>query len=74
MHTSLGSVVLSAMGVVGAGAHELLASGQTNLQETNALVWVMVAISATGAIITFAFLAYSLWRFRDPRMKDRRYG
>ena len=74
MHTSLGSAVLSAMGVTGARAHELLASGQTNLQETNALVWVMVAISATGAIITFAFLAYSLWRFRDPRMKDRRYG
>jgi len=52
----------------------LIASGETNLQETNALVWVMVAISAAGAIVTFAFLVYSLWRFRDPKVKNRRYG
>jgi len=52
----------------------VLASGETNLQETNALVWVMVAMSAAGAIITFSFLVYSLWKFRDPKAKDRRYG
>jgi len=34
----------------------------------------MVAISAGGAIITFAFLVYSLFRFRDPKVKNRRYG
>jgi heme/copper-type cytochrome/quinol oxidase subunit 2 len=50
------------------------ASGETNLQETNAIVWVMVAISAAGAIVTFAFLVYSLWKFRDPKVKHRRYG
>jgi len=50
------------------------ASGETNLQETNALVWVMVALSAAGAIITFSFLVYSLWKFRDPKVKNRRYG
>jgi hypothetical protein len=50
------------------------ADGSTNLQETNALVWIMVALSAGGAIITFAFLVYALWKFRDPKMRDRRYG
>jgi len=52
----------------------LWASGETNLEETNALVWIMVAISTAGAIVTFAFLVYSLWKFRDPKVKDRRYG
>ena len=52
----------------------VLASGETNLQETNALVWVMVAMSAAGAIITFSFLVYSLWKFRDPKVRGRRYG
>jgi len=54
--------------------HGRWASGETNLQQTNALVWVMVAMSATGAIITFSFLVYSLWKFRDPKVKHRRYG
>ena len=52
----------------------LIASGETNLQETNALVWVMVAISAAGAIVTFAFLVYAIVKFRDPATKGRRYG
>ncbi len=46
----------------------------TNLAETNALVWVMVGISAAGSIVTFAFLVYALWKFRDPKVKGRRYG
>ena len=50
------------------------AAGQTDLQQTNAVVWVMIAISAAGAIVTFAFLVYSLWKFRDPKVKNRRYG
>jgi len=68
------AVVLSAVGLLFSGLPRLWASGETNLQETNALVWVMVAISAGGAIITFAFLVYSLFRFRDPKVKNRRYG
>jgi len=64
--SSAAPLALAAVGV--------LASGETNLQQTNALVWVMVAASATGAIITFAFLVYSLWKFRDPKVKQRRYG
>ena len=48
--------------------------GLTNLQQTNDLIWAMIAISAAGAIVTFSFLVYSIWRFRDPRSKGRRYG
>jgi NhaP-type Na+/H+ or K+/H+ antiporter len=52
----------------------LRAAGQTDLQEIEPLVWVILAISVGGAIITFAFLAYAVWRFRDPTTKGRRYG
>jgi hypothetical protein len=62
------------VGFLFSGLSRVWASGETNLQETNALVWVMIAISAGGAIITFAFLVYSLYRFRDPKVKHRRYG
>ena len=51
-----------------------VASGQTNLQETAPLVWVMVGIGVAGSIITFAFLVYSLWKWRDPETNKRRYG
>ena len=47
---------------------------ESNLQLTSPLVWVMVAISAAGAIVTFAFLVYAVVKFRDPRTKGRRYG
>ena len=50
------------------------AGGSTNLAETSPLVWVMVAISIGGSIITFAILAYAIWRFRDPNARGRRYG
>jgi len=52
----------------------LLGSGQTNLQQTNSLVWTLVAISAAGSIVTFGFLVYALVKFRDPKMRGRRYG
>jgi hypothetical protein len=56
------------------GALTWLASGQTNLQETSALVWVMVGIGVAGSIVTFAFLVYSVWKWRDPEANRRRYG
>lgn len=74
MPETLGAVVLSATASATLSARALLASGETNLQETNALVWVMIAISTVGAIITFAFLVYALWKYRDPKVKYRRYG
>jgi hypothetical protein len=46
----------------------------TNLQETNPILWVMMAISVAGAIVTYAFLAYAIWRYRDPHTRGRRYG
>ncbi len=52
----------------------VIGAGQTNLQETNALVWVLLGISVAGAIVTFSFLVYSMLRFRDPKAKRRRYG
>ncbi len=51
-----------------------LVRAASNLALTNNLIWTMIAISAAGAIVTFAFLVYSIWRFRDPKVKGRRYG
>ena len=61
-----GSAVLNSLTLVG--------SGQTNLQETNALVWVMLGISVAGAIITFGFLTYAVWKWRDRETSRRPYG
>jgi hypothetical protein len=58
---------------LGAAVPSLVAV-QSNLQETNALVWVMVGISVAGSIVTFAFLVYSVWKWRDPVANRRRYG
>jgi heme/copper-type cytochrome/quinol oxidase subunit 2 len=55
-------------------AGSLLASGQTDLQQTLTLLWVMIGLSVAGSIITFGFLIYALWKYRDPRVKGRRYG
>jgi hypothetical protein len=52
----------------------LVATGESNLQLTNPLIWVMIAISAAGAIVTFAFLVYAMVKFRDPATRGRRYG
>jgi hypothetical protein len=49
-------------------------SGETNLQATQNLFWILVAMSVVGAIITWGFMAYALWKFRDPKVKGRRYG
>ncbi len=70
----LGAAVRSPAASLALAVPGVIASGPTDLQQTNALVWVMVAMSAAGAIITFAFLIYSLWKFRDPKVKNRRYG
>jgi hypothetical protein len=48
--------------------------GETNLQETLPLVYVMLVLSVIGAAITWSVLAYALWKFRDPATKHRRYG
>ncbi len=61
-----------AVGLAPLGA--LVGTGSSNLDQTNALVWSMIAISAAGAIVTFAFLVYALWKYRDPKVKGRRYG
>jgi heme/copper-type cytochrome/quinol oxidase subunit 2 len=61
---------------LGASAAALLVpkATESNLQLTSPLVWVMVAIGAAGAIVTFAFLVYAMVKFRDPKTRGRRYG
>jgi TRAP-type C4-dicarboxylate transport system permease small subunit len=74
---SLGIVRRRATGWMVAAAQiptVLRAAGQTDLQEISPLVWVILAIAVGGAIITFAFMAYAFWKFRDPTTKGRRYG
>lgn len=56
-----------------AGGSKLL-SADTDLDQTMPLVWLMLVISIIGAAITWAFLAYALWKYRDPATKGRRYG
>jgi amino acid transporter len=51
-----------------------LHASETPIQEISPLVWVMVAISAAGAFITYAIMVYAVWRFRDPSTKRRNYG
>jgi len=48
--------------------------GETDLQLTDPLLWVMLALTVAGALITYAFLVYSVWRFRDPTTRRRRHG
>ena len=64
----LGAAASLAVATVAARATE------SNLQLTSPLVWVLVAISAAGAIVTFAFLVYAIVKFRDPETRRRRYG
>jgi TRAP-type C4-dicarboxylate transport system permease small subunit len=74
---SLGTVRRRAAGLIlaaGALPTALWAAGDTDLQEISPLVWVILAIAVGGAIITFAFLAYAVWKFRDPTTRGRRYG
>jgi len=51
-----------------------IAAAESNLELTNPLLWVMIGISVAGAIVTFAYLVYAVWKFRDPGMRNRRYG
>ena len=48
--------------------------GETNLQMTNGILWVMTGLAVGGSIITFAFLVYAIVRFRDRKMKGHRHG
>jgi hypothetical protein len=72
-----GPFARGSVGAVAASAAAFAAragSGETNLQLTEPLLWVMLGISVAGALVTFAFLVYAVWKFRDPRMKGRRHG
>jgi type VI protein secretion system component VasF len=62
------------IGSVAWGVLAKLGSGETDLQQTNAIVWVILGISVAGAIVTYAFLVYSVWKWRDPEANRRRYG
>jgi hypothetical protein len=66
-----GTSARAATALVGFGA---LGAGESNLQLTEPLLWVMIGISVAGAIVTFSFLVYAVWRFRDPKMRRRKYG
>ena len=46
----------------------------TNLSMQSEIIWVITGIATGGTVITFAFLAYALIKFRDPATKGRRYG
>jgi hypothetical protein len=46
----------------------------SDLQEIAPLVWVMFFMGVAGASVTFAYLVYALWKFRDPATRRRRYG
>ncbi len=66
------AAVAPAVAVAGTiGAHSAAA---TPLQQTLPLVWVLTGISVGGALITYAFLVYAIYRFRDPATRRRRYG
>jgi len=65
--------VAASYGVAAVGAVEA-AGAQTVLEQTGPLVWVILGISIAGALITFAILAYAIWRFRDPAARGRRHG
>ena len=67
------ATTIAAVGTLG-GVAGTAAAGPTNLQQTDPVVWVMIGISIAGAVITYAVLAYSVWKFRDPKTKGRRYG
>ena len=74
MERSPAGNLAGAGGIAAAGFLVPLVAGETNLQLTEPLLWAMIAISSAGAIVTFAFLVYALWKFRDPAVRRRRYG
>jgi hypothetical protein len=54
-------------GTAAAGNHVII-------DQVSPIIWVMIAISAGGAAITYGFLVYALWRFKDPSTRRRNYG
>ncbi len=62
----------SLVGAAGGTAGPLRAL--TDLQQTLPLVYAMLIISIIGAAVTWGFLVYALWKFRDPATKGRKYG
>lgn len=67
-------VLVGLSGVVVLGFAGLAAAGESNYDQTMPLVWALTAISTAGAGIVYAYLVYSVWKFRDPKTKGRRYG
>jgi 4-amino-4-deoxy-L-arabinose transferase-like glycosyltransferase len=68
------SAVTAAPAVALAGTIGGMSAAATPLQQTLPLVWVLTGISVGGALITYAFLVYAIYRFRDPATRRRRYG
>lgn len=56
------------------GAAGLALPGATNLQLTMPLVWALLILSAIGAAVTFGALVWTIWKYRDPATRGRRYG
>ncbi len=67
-------VVRRSAGVTAIALGAAAFAAQTPIEQTMPLVWVITGIAAGGAVITFAFLFYSIWRYRDPATRRRRYG
>lgn len=59
------AVPVAAIGVLAA---------ETDAQQVAPLLYVMLAISAVGAAVVYAVMAYAVWKFRDPKTRGRRYG
>ena len=65
-----GGASLGALAVSGGAS----AGDGSVLQQVSPLVWAMIAISVGGAAITYTFLVYALWKYRDPATRRRNYG
>ncbi|HZY70373.1 MAG TPA: hypothetical protein VFF67_05270 [Thermoplasmata archaeon] len=63
-----GPVVAAPFAVLG------LVAAQSDAQQAAPLLYVMLIISAVGAAVVYAVMAYAVWKFRDPRTRGRRYG
>jgi heme/copper-type cytochrome/quinol oxidase subunit 2 len=68
------AVLAGLCGLVALAFAGAAAAGESNYDQTLPLVWVLTAISAVGAAVVYAWLVYSVWKYRDPKTKGRRYG
>lgn len=66
---TIGTSVASTLALSG-----FASAGATDYQEIMPLVWVMTALSALGAGLTFGIIVWVIYRFRDPTTRRRRYG